>query len=89
MGAGQSPEKCAEKVIADGSQNCEGTRFDFNSGYNGQCKCLAKQDPTGCDTFSSSNGYNVYEIQHGSALSGKNISQLIKCVELAFRNFEK
>jgi len=59
-------QQCAHAVMAD--PECISNRFDFNEGYNGQCKC-AKAN---CTSYNNFDGYNVYQVVQAVACEDSN-----------------
>ena len=47
-----------------------GVVFDFNRGYNGQCKCAID----GCQETRRQQGYNIYRVAPGAPAVGADIS---------------
>ena len=79
-GFGYSLSSCRDAVLnSTANPKCSGSIFDFNRGYNGQCKCATDN----CLRWHRHEGYNIYRVSPGVPASGVDITVNLTDVGLA------
>ena len=78
-GFGYSLSSCRDAVLnSTANPKCSGKIFDFNRGYNGQCKCATDD----CLHTHHQGGYNIYRVSPGAPAVGVDIAVNLTSVGL-------